>query len=507
MAQIRVLRPVSFWLPLTLLSFAMFAIAGCGSSSSSSSSSSTPTVAQTIQGSVFGGQQPVAGAEIQLYVAGTPTSGGGYGQGAIALITAPLPKTNNYGAFTITGKYALPSAPSHFYIVATGGSPGYGNPVNPSIVLMSAISDCTATGTLSSSLFININEVTTMAAAVALQPFMAAPTGSVGAPVLIGAPATAYNDLRTAFKTSSTLASIASGGVVSPTSSNGPLLLTLADILAHCVNSNPSGDNHCAALFAAATPSGNTVAADTVQAAWYVAQNPTNSVPALFGLIPPSPPFVALSSAPASFAVSVPPTTLVSCFAVLGGSTVTNTGATAVSGGDLGLYPGTSVTGFPPGVVTAPATQHIADSVAANGQNNLTAAYNYAAGLSATGILPADVGTSTFTPGVYSNSGAVGLSGSMTLDAQNEASAVFIFQIGSTLTTASDTQILLVNGAQAKSIFWQVGTSASLGTNSKFAGSIMAAASITLGTGTTLQGRALASTAAVTLSGNAVTAP
>lgn len=324
---------------------------------------------------------------------------------------------------------------------------------------------------------------------------------------MIGAPAAAYNDLRTAFETSGTLASISTGAVVSQTSSNGQLINTLADILAHCVNSNPGSDNYCATLFTDATPSSATAAADTVQAAWYIAQNPAHNVSALFGLVPPNPPFVALSSAPASFAVNVPDTALVACFAVLGGSTITNTGATVVSGGDMGLYPGTAVTGFPPGIVTAPATQHVTDLIAQNAQNNLDAAYTYAVGLSSTGPLPADMAGSTFTHGVYNNAGAVGLSTTTTLDAQNDANAIFIFQIGSTLSTASSSQVVLANGAQAKNVYWLVGTSATLGSSSSFKGTIMAHASITLQTGTTLQGRALASTAAVTLDSNAVTAP
>jgi len=509
MANGHFLRHVSVGLiPLAVFSLTVVGTTGCNFNQASTPSPTPSPMAQTIQGSVFGGQQPVAGAKIQLYAAGAPLTGGGYGLGATPLITGALPTTDSNGIFNITGTYALPPTPSYFYIVSTGGSPGNGNPANPDIVLMAAISGCTATSTLSSSLFININEVTTAATIAALQPFMAAPTGIVGAPVLIGAPAANYNDLRTAFKSASSLASISTGAVLSPTSSNGQLLNTLADILAYCVNSNPGGDNSCSTLFSNATPSGDTAAADTVQAAWYIAQNPANNASALFGLVPPSPPFVALTSVPASFAVSVPPTALVACFAVLGGSTVTNTGATVVSGGDLGLYPGTSVTGFPPGIVTSPAAEHITDAVAHNAQSNLTTAYDYAEGLPATGVLPADMAGSTFAPGVYSNSGAVGLSaGTVTLDAHSDPGAVFIFQIGSTLTTATNTQVALANGALASNVYWQVGTSATIGTGSAFKGTIMANASITMGTGATIQGRTLASTAAISLDGNAVTVP
>jgi hypothetical protein len=492
-----------FLLPVALLSLAILGTTGCVNTQGAPASTS----AVSIQGTVFGGQQPIVGASIQLYAAGTPDSGGDYGQGATALISGALPTTNSNGAFSITGRYALPSLPSHFYIVATGGSPGNGNPVNSHIVQMAVIGDCAATSTLSSSLVININEVTTIASIVALQPFMSTPTGIPGAPVVIGAPTTAYNDLRTAFKTASTLASISTGATISSTSSNGKLLNTLADILAFCVNSNPAGDSFCSTLFANATPSGHTAAADTVQAGWYIAANPANHVSALFGLVPPNPPFVALSSVPASLAVSLPPTGLMACLAVLGASTVTSTGATVISGGDLALYPGTSVTGFPPGVVTAPAAQHVTDIVALNAQNGLTTAYNYAAGLPGAVTIPADMAGATFTPGVYSTSAAALSSGTVTLDARGDANAVFVFQIGTTLTTAAATQVVLANGAQANNVYWQVGTSATLGSSSTFNGTILADVSISLGTGATVQGRTLARSGAVTMLDNTITAP
>jgi len=509
-------------LPLTLFSLAVLGTTGCNMNQGSSSSSPATFTAQPIQGRVYGGQQPVVGAAIQLYAVGSPSSGGGYGAGATPLITGTLPITNSNGEFTITGDYTAPSTPSHFYIVSTGGRPGNGNPVNPDIVLMAAIGDCTATNGLSSSLFININEVTTAAAVLELQPFIAPPTGIAGASVLIGAPAANYNDLRTAFENVSNLVNISTGAVVAPTGSKGQLLNTLADILASCVNSNPSSPtpNNCSNLFSYATPSSDTTAADTVQAAWYIAQNPTRNVSALFGLVPPGPPFVALSSAPASFAVTAP-TDLLACFAILGGSAITSTGSTVVSGGDLGIYPatGAAVTGFTfssptgPGIVTgAPATVHLTDAVAENAQGDLTLAYDYAEGL--TGAVPLtgqDLGSfnlsTPLTPGVYKFTSTAQLTGTLALDAQNDANAVFIFQIGSTLTTASSSQVVLLNGAQAQNVFWQVGSSATLGTSSTFEGAIMAYASITVESDATLQGQALASTAAVTLNGNTVTVP
>jgi len=176
-------------------------------------------------------------------------------------------------------------------------------------------------------------------------------------------------------------------------------------------------------------------------------------------------------------------------FKSLAGSTVTNTGSTTIAGGNLGLSPGSAVTGFPPGMMVAPAVMHVTDPTAAQAQVDLTTAYNYAAGLPGAGVLP-----------LYKTSSTVMLSaGNVTLDAQGNANAVFIFQIGSTLTTLGGTQVVLAGGAQAKNIFWQVGSSATLGTTSIFYGTILALQSITLDTGATLHGRALARNAAVTL--------
>ncbi len=193
-------------------------------------------------------------------------------------------------------------------------------------------------------------------------------------------------------------------------------------------------------------------------------------------------------------------------FAVLAGSSVANTGATIISGGDLGLSPGSAVTGFPPGAFTAPAAEDLPDS--AQAQIGLTNAYNGVVALSGATALPADMAGLILPPGLYKAASASQLStGTVTLDAQGDPNAVFVFQIGTTLTTAGNTQITLANGAQARNIFWAVGTSATLGTNSVFEGTIMALASITLNNGVALQGRALASVGAVTLDSNVVTAP
>jgi hypothetical protein len=194
---------------------------------------------------------------------------------------------------------------------------------------------------------------------------------------------------------------------------------------------------------------------------------------------------------------------------ILAGSTVTNTGPSHVTG-DVDLSPGTAITGFDnaggPGTITG--SYHAADPTAAQAQLDLTTAYLYAAGLPPGTSLPGDMSGLTFTPGVWTNASSVMLSaGNVTLDALGDANAVFVFQIGSTLTTITGTQVVLAGGAQAKNIFWQVGSSATLGTTSTFYGTIMAQASITLATGATLNGRALARTGAVTLDSNPVNVP
>jgi hypothetical protein len=195
-------------------------------------------------------------------------------------------------------------------------------------------------------------------------------------------------------------------------------------------------------------------------------------------------------------------------FKNLAGSTITNTGPTTIAGGNLGLSPGSAVTGFPPGTMIPPAVMHITDPTAAQAQVDLTTAYNYAAGLPGAAVLPGDMSGLTFTPGLYKTSSTVMLSaGNVTLDAQGDPNAAFIFQIGSTLTTLGGTQVVLAGGAQSQNIFWQVGSSATLGTTSILYGTVMALQSITLDTGATLHGRALARNGAVTLDTNVVDDP
>jgi Ice-binding-like len=192
-------------------------------------------------------------------------------------------------------------------------------------------------------------------------------------------------------------------------------------------------------------------------------------------------------------------------FGVLAGSTVTNTGPSFITG-DLGVSPGTAVTGFPPGLVFG--STHTADGVAGDAQTDLTTAYNDAAGRDASATVGAFIGAGqTLAPGVYKATSSLEVGGALTLDAQGNANAVFIFQAASTLITDSASHVILTDGAQACNVFWQVGSSATLGTYSGFQGSILALTSIAATTGDTIVGRALARNGAVTLDDDRIITP
>jgi hypothetical protein len=192
-------------------------------------------------------------------------------------------------------------------------------------------------------------------------------------------------------------------------------------------------------------------------------------------------------------------------YGVLAGSAVTNTGATVITGGDVGVSPAppTSITGFPPGTGT------IDNTDAGAAQMALTAAYNQAAGLTgATNLSGQDLGGLTLLPGVYSFSSSAQLTGILTLNDQGIPNAQFVFQIGSTLMTASNSSVVTINGGSMPgcTVFWQVGSSATLGTGTAFEGHILALTSITMDTGATiLDGSALARNAAVMLDSNTIT--
>jgi type VI secretion system secreted protein VgrG len=191
-------------------------------------------------------------------------------------------------------------------------------------------------------------------------------------------------------------------------------------------------------------------------------------------------------------------------FAVLGASAVTNTGSSTISG-DLGVYAGSAISGLPPGIVSE-GSIHTTDAVAQQAQIDETNAYRTLAMLPSTvnesGV---DLGGKTLLPGVYWFSTSAQLTGALTLDFQGLSNALFVFQIGSTLTTASSSTVTVINGNASDGIFWQVGSSATLGTGTTFAGNLLALTSITLNTSAKIEcGRAFAQTGAVTLDGNVI---
>lgn len=192
-------------------------------------------------------------------------------------------------------------------------------------------------------------------------------------------------------------------------------------------------------------------------------------------------------------------------FAVLAGQTVTNTGPSDISG-DVGVSPGSAVVGFPPGQVTN-GSIHAADDVAAQAQADLTTAYDDAAGRTPATPVSDDLGGKTLAPGVYKSASAMGLTGTVTLDGQNDPASVFIFQAGSTLITASSSTVALIRGASICNVFWQVGSSATLGTDSTFVGTVMALTSISVQTRTTIQGRVLARNGQVSLDDDTIKRP
>ncbi|WP_407344519.1 ice-binding family protein [Pengzhenrongella phosphoraccumulans] len=211
---------------------------------------------------------------------------------------------------------------------------------------------------------------------------------------------------------------------------------------------------------------------------------------------------VALPGTAQAAATAVPLGTAGS-YAILAGSTITNTGATTIEG-DVGISPLAAITGFE--TVTQNGVVHAADAPAGIAQEDLGTAYDNAAGQSPATAVPTELGGTTLLPGIYS-AGTFGLTGTLTLDAKGDPNAVFIFTAASTLITGPGSRVELLNGAQACNIFWQVSISATLGSGSSFKGTILALTSASLETGATVEGRVLARNGAVTLQGNTITRP
>jgi hypothetical protein len=218
-------------------------------------------------------------------------------------------------------------------------------------------------------------------------------------------------------------------------------------------------------------------------------------------------PIMIGGAAGASMVATVPLGTS-AAYAVLGGSTVTNTGNSTLDG-SLGLWPGTSITGFPPGRVLAPGTVDATNAAAQRAKSDLTVAYGNAAGRPVDATTTADLANLKLQPGVYAgpSRSPLGLTGPLVLDGAGDLRSVFIFQTNSTLITASGSTVTLINGAQECNVFWQVGSSATLGTSSVFRGNILALASVTVTNGVVVHGRALARNAAVTLDNDTFVRP
>ena len=199
-------------------------------------------------------------------------------------------------------------------------------------------------------------------------------------------------------------------------------------------------------------------------------------------------------------------------FLVLGATpSVTNSGSTVLTGGGLGVSPAASVTGFPPGIVTAPFSIHTADAAAAQAQIDAMTAYTHFQGLTpATPVTgPGTLDGKTFSPGNYSSATTMnlGVGQTVTLDGGGDQNAVFVFQAGSAITFNVGSTVLLQNGANARNVVWAAGAAITLGTSAVVNGDLLAMATVALGTSATLNGRAISLTAAVTLLGNTITIP
>jgi hypothetical protein len=204
----------------------------------------------------------------------------------------------------------------------------------------------------------------------------------------------------------------------------------------------------------------------------------------------------------AQAAATAVPLATTESFSVLAGAGITNTGPTTVSR-DLGTFPTTSIAGL--GTMTVGGTNHAGDAVSQQAKTDLATAYDIAATEGPTNPITADLGGHTLLPGVYNSASSMGLTGALTLNAQGNPDAVFVFQVASAFTSASGSVVSLINGAQACNVYWQIGSSATLGTGSSFVGTILALSSVTVTTGVTIDGRVLARNGAVTLDTDTIT--
>ena len=196
-------------------------------------------------------------------------------------------------------------------------------------------------------------------------------------------------------------------------------------------------------------------------------------------------------------------------YGILAGASVTCAGPPGTINADVGISPGSTITGFGAGLCTITGAQHLGDAIALTAQNDLTSAYNALVALNCTSTIVADLGGTTITPGVYCGASSVGVTGTLTLDGGGNANALFVIKAGSTLTTGTNAIIALTNGAQAKNVYFQVGSSATLGTGTTFRGNIVALTTITLNGTATMIGRALARNGSVSLAatGNTISLP
>lgn len=283
---------------IVILTSTALALTGCGTSMTRGNATAVATPYVTVQGAMHGGQQPVAGATVQLYAV---NANGGYGSISSPLLAAPV-KTTAFGNFTLTGQYTCPSASTLVYLVGTGGDPGLGSN-NPNLALMAALGPC---GNLTTTTFIQVNELTTIASVYALAPFM----NSYSA---VGTSAGNLQGLTNAFATVNNLVNIGSGMLSGPTlPANAVLptaeLNTLADIIAMCINSAGGVANDrssCGYLFEYTTPPGGAAPTDTISAALNIARYPSNNAAALVMLSPPASPYLPMLASATDFTVSI----------------------------------------------------------------------------------------------------------------------------------------------------------------------------------------------------------